>query len=71
MYKNNILENTFIIQGVYIMKVKKVFIDYIYITVGTLLLALAVNSFLLPSKISSGGISTIGTILIYLLGMSA
>lgn len=44
---------------------KKVF-DFWMITIGALLLALSLNLFLIPNKISSGGISSVGTILYYL-----
>ena len=39
--------------------------EYIYITLGAFMLAVAVNCFLVPVKISTGGISGIGTVLYY------
>ena len=39
--------------------------DNLSIAIGTLFIALSVEVFLLPSKISCGGISTIGTVLYY------
>ncbi len=48
------------------MKRKELFMDYVWITLGALLLALGLNLFLVPIKLSSGGISTIGTIGLHL-----
>lgn len=45
---------------------KKLIVDYIFITAGCFVLSVAVNSFLLPNKISAGGISGVGTVLMYL-----
>ena len=47
------------------MKLKSVFLDYFYVALGSFLLALALNVFLVPNKISTGGVSTIGTVLLY------
>ena len=41
-------------------------LQVIQITIGTALMAVAVDLFLLPNQISSGGFSGIGTILYYL-----
>lgn len=41
-------------------------LDFTFITVGCFILALGINMFLAPNKISSGGISTIGTILLHI-----
>ncbi len=46
-------------------KIKKYVIDYLYITVGAFILAVAVNCFLVPCKISTGGVSGIATMLYY------
>lgn len=43
--------------------------DYLLIIPGCILLSISINVFLLPYKISAGGISTIGTILLYLLNV--
>ncbi|MBQ8893797.1 MAG: YitT family protein [Clostridia bacterium] len=43
----------------------KKFSSYCLIAIGTLLLAISLNQFLVPQKISSGGISSIGTVLLY------
>lgn len=49
------------------MKTTRVWIAHVlYIVVGSFLLAVGINVFLVPGKISSGGISSIGTILLYL-----
>lgn len=45
---------------------KKIISDYILIIVGCFLLAVSINVFLAPNKISAGGISSIGTILLHL-----
>ncbi len=47
-------------------KALKIFIEYSLIALGTFLLALGINQFAIPFKISSGGVSTIGTVLLYL-----
>lgn len=39
--------------------------DYIFIAAGSFVLAFAINSFLLPIKISTGGVSGVATILYY------
>lgn len=41
----------------------------VFITLGSFILALGINMFLTPNKISSGGISSVGTILLYLFGI--
>lgn len=46
-------------------KFKKLFFDYIYIIIGSFIIALAINVFLVPFKISTGGISGIAMILLY------
>lgn len=42
------------------------FVEQTYIAAGALLIALGVNVFLLPCKLSSGGVTSIGTMLLYL-----
>ena len=37
--------------------------DFIFLLLGCVLLSVSINVFLLPNKISAGGISTIGTVL--------
>ncbi len=48
---------------------KKMFTDFSFLTAGTILLSVSINVFLVPYKISAGGISTIGTIMLYLFGV--
>lgn len=48
------------------MKNKKMFADFTFLTLGCILLSVSINIFLVPFKISAGGISAIGTILLYL-----
>lgn len=45
---------------------KRLLIDGAFVIVGSFILALGVNMFLAPNKISSGGISSIGTIFLHL-----
>ena len=47
-------------------KVKPYLKPSIYIIFGAFLIAIGVNVFLAPNKISSGGVSTIATILLHL-----
>ena len=47
-------------------KVKPYLKPSIYIILGSFLIAIGVNVFLAPNKISSGGVSTIATILLHL-----
>ena len=46
--------------------VKRIVKDYLYIAVGSFILAFGINYFLVPMKISTGGVSGIGTVLYYL-----
>ena len=43
--------------------------EYLTILLGTVIISLALNLFLVPNKISSGGVTTIGTVLLYLFGI--
>lgn len=43
--------------------------DYVFILLGSLLLAIGINVFLTPNKISAGGITSLGTVLLYLFGV--
>ncbi len=47
-------------------KAKKVAVDYFFIAVGSFILAVGINCFLVPCKISTGGVSGVGTVLYYL-----
>ena len=51
------------------MKSKKIITDLMFLTVGCILLSVSINVFLLPYKISAGGISTVGTVLLHLFGI--
>ena len=51
------------------MKSKKLITDLMFLTVGCVLLSVSINVFLLPYKISAGGISTVGTVLLHLFGI--
>lgn len=50
-------------------KIKSLIKTTLIIIIGTLVLAVGINVFLVPNKISSGGVSTIGTILLYACGV--
>ncbi len=47
-------------------RIKRTIIDYLYIAAGSFILAFAINFFLVPCKISTGGVSGVGTVLYYL-----
>lgn len=51
------------------MKSKKLITDLMFLIVGCILLSVSINVFLLPYKISAGGISTVGTVLLHLFGI--
>lgn len=51
------------------MKNKRIVSEYILIAFGSLCLAFAVDVFFVPRRITSGGISTVGTVLFYLTGI--
>ncbi|MBQ3017320.1 MAG: YitT family protein [Clostridia bacterium] len=44
---------------------KKHFLDYSFVALGSLILSLGINLFLVPLKLSPGGISGVGTVLFY------
>ena len=50
-------------------KTKSFVVNTLLISLGALLLAVGVNQFFVPSKICSGGVSSIGTILYHLFGV--
>ena len=50
-------------------KARPYIIDFLFIALGCFILAVGINVFLAPSKISSGGISSVGTILLHLFGI--
>ena len=43
--------------------------DYLFIALGTFILAIAINVFMAPNKVSAGGITSLGTILLHLFGV--
>lgn len=45
--------------------VKKVLVDYLYIATGAFILAIGISCFLVPMKLSTGGVSGVGTVLYY------
>ncbi len=52
-------------RGIFKKQVK----DYVLITVGTAVMSVGLNAFLIPNKIVSGGVSGLGTILYHLTGV--
>lgn len=46
-------------------KIKVYLKEYFFIALGTLIFAIALNVFLTPNKLSAGGVSSLGTILLY------
>ena len=46
-------------------KVKKIFLDYAFIILGSFILALGISVFLVPCKLSTGGVSGVATIIFY------
>ena len=46
--------------------VKKAIFDYTLITLGTLMVALGISVFLAPNKLSPGGVTAVGTVLLHL-----
>ena len=51
------------------MTTKRAIKDYLLIVLGSIILAIGLNMFLVPCKISSGGISSMGTVLLYKLNI--
>ncbi len=43
--------------------------DYFFIILGSIILAMGMNVFLVPAKLSSGGVGTIGTIFLHIFGV--
>ena len=52
--------------GDFFMQFKRVFTEYVLIAFGALILAVGLNQFLVPVKLSTGGIGSVGTMLFYL-----
>ena len=49
---------------------KDILKDFIFIVIGSCLMAIGINIFLSPNKISGGGVTGIGTVLLHLFGVS-
>ena len=45
---------------------KKRILDYVFIAIGSMVMAFAIDFFLAPFKISTGGISGVSTVLLHL-----
>lgn len=50
-------------------KLKSYVVDYLYIALGAFILAFAINFFLVPCKISTGGVSGLATVIYYVFDM--
>lgn len=53
-----------------VIKIKRRVVDLMKIIVGTIIMAIGIDLFLLPNQLSTGGFSGIGTVLYYTLGLS-
>ena len=53
-----------------IIKLKEFLVDLLKIAIGTAIMAIGVEQFLLPSQLSTGGFSGIGTVVYYITGIS-
>ena len=51
------------------MNTRKAVNDYLFLVLGAFLLAVGLNAFLVPCRLSSGGVSSVGTMLLYLGGI--
>ena len=58
-------DNMYFKRGDIVSKVKRITTDYLYIAIGSFILAFGINYFLVPMKISTGGVSGVGTVLYY------
>ena len=54
----------------YIVKTKEFSLDLLKMTIGTLIMAIGIEQFLLPNQLSTGGFSGIGTVIYYTMGIS-
>ena len=54
----------------YIVKTKEFSLDLLKMTIGTLIMAIGIEQFLLPNQLSTGGFSGIGTVIYYTTGIS-
>ena len=53
-----------------IVKIKEFSIDLLKMAIGTVIMAIGVEQFLLPCQLSTGGFSGIGTVIYYMTGIS-
>lgn len=53
-----------------IVKIKEFIFNLLKMVIGTIIMAIGVEQFLLPSQLSTGGFSGIGTVLYYMTGIS-
>lgn len=53
-----------------IVKVKEFLIDLLKMIIGTAIMAIGIQLFLVPSQLSTGGFSGIGTVVYYITGIS-
>ena len=51
------------------LKIKSFSIDVIQILIGSLIIAFGTSAFLIPNKLSFGGVTGIATVLFYVLGL--
>ena len=54
----------------YIVKAKEFSLDLLKMTIGTLIMAIGIEQFLLPNQLSTGGFAGIGTVIYYTTGIS-
>ena len=51
------------------IKTKKIITDQLFIMAGSFILAVGINVFLASNKVSAGGVTTVGTVLLHLFGV--
>jgi len=68
LYNNIIIQSNDFVKknGGFMSNIRKILKDYFILAFGSLILAVGINVFLVPSKISTGGVSGIGTVLYYI-----
>ena len=49
---------------------KDILKDFIFIVLGTILMAVGINLFLAPNRLSGGGVTGIGTVLLHFFGIN-
>ncbi len=53
-----------------VIKAKRILLDLLKLAIGTAIMAIGIDLFLLPCQLSTGGFSGIGTVLYYIFGLS-